>query len=127
MNSPEMNQEAAHSTSTGEGNQVARKVCRGKRRKKRHFSAQALARMGRKPTWPEATILARRFGVSYGHALRVAQGKRPSPLASELPAIRAELRAAGGGPMKNEECKQNAAGAAAVSPAPAGAVAGRAA
>ncbi|EIP99348.1 hypothetical protein OpiT1DRAFT_03862 [Opitutaceae bacterium TAV1] len=67
----------------------------GKVRKSRRISAQALARqrIGRPPRWPEAKILAARAEVTYEHALRVVQGKRKSPIASLIPAIRAELAA----------------------------------
>lgn len=63
------------------------------RKAKRQFSAQALARMGRPAKYPEAKILAERYGVSYNHALLVAKGTRPSPIAAHIPAIRAELAA----------------------------------
>lgn len=67
----------------------------GATNERRRFSAQALARMGRRAVWPEARVLAERFEVSYSHALRVCQGKRKSPLGEFVEGIRAELRARG--------------------------------
>ena len=86
MNPTERSEKVPGSTSGGLRNKRASKV-------RRRFSPQALARMGRPAKWPEARILAERCGVSYTHALRVAQGVRPSPIAAHLPAIRAELAA----------------------------------
>ena len=77
------------STSGGLRNKRAGKV-------RRQFSAQALARMGRPAKYPEAKILAERYGVSYSHAYMVCRGTRPSPIAAHLPAIRAELAAGKG-------------------------------
>lgn len=63
------------------------------------LSEKARARMGRKPTYPEIGIVARREGVSLGHVYRVLKGERISPyIAQKLNEVRAELaaQAAGG-------------------------------
>ncbi|RRJ96788.1 hypothetical protein Ga0100231_023760 [Opitutaceae bacterium TAV4] len=49
---------------------------------------------GRPAKYPEAKILAERFGVTITHAIHVCAGRRVSHyLTAQLPAIRAELAA----------------------------------
>jgi hypothetical protein len=89
VNPKKTSEKVPGSTSGGLRNKRAGKV-------RRQFSAQALARMGRPAKFPEAKILAERYGVSYSHAYMVCRGTRPSPIAAHLPAIRAEIAASAG-------------------------------
>ena len=57
-----------------------------------HLSPEGRARLGRKPEYPVAHELARRFGVSKHHAIRVFKGERRSPILERaIPEIAKEL------------------------------------